>query len=351
MTARSVPQPPYSADLLADLHADNLAPDVSDRLWPLVRDDPEAERFLRSLDDVSHELHRLGADPLVLHPMPTRVATRLDRMLDALAAGTDPATLASDRTPAERTSGHGRPVAGNHRPVVETERPTADSARPMAGSGPPASGGGRSVIDDRRSVIAGGLSAVNGSRLTVDGGQSAMDGELPAVNSELPAVNSELSPAVLPFGPPPAARSARGLRPRWGAAAAAAAVALVAGGLAAVAAVHDRPATTAASGAATTTPSAPAAASTGGLSRTALLDALGRDDVSGPLSRPDALTACVAAAGLDRTVLGAVNTGYQGDPAVLILLAGPQPPTITALVVGPGCRPGDPQLLETRDIG
>src|SRR5437879_6512936 len=85
MAARSAPQPPFSTDLLADLHADNVAPDLSEQLWPHVRHDPDALRFLRSLDDVTAELHALGQDPAVLHPMPADVTARLDRLLDQLA--------------------------------------------------------------------------------------------------------------------------------------------------------------------------------------------------------------------------------------------------------------------------
>ncbi|MQY27021.1 hypothetical protein [Nocardia aurantia] len=259
MTARPLPQPPFSPALLADLHADNLAPELSDRLQPLVREDPEAAGFLRSLDDVSTELHRLGTDPLILHPIPPRVSATLDRMLDALAAGADPAALASGRPPA------------------------ADAA-------------------------------------------------------------------ILPLPRRPHVPDRSFSRPRWGVAVAAAA-AVAAGGVGVGMATHNRPVASNASPATSTASHPGSAVPSGGLSAAALLDALGRDDVSGPLSRPGALTACVAATGLDRTVLGAVNTRYGSDPAVLILLSGPQPPTVTALVVGPGCGPGDPQLLETRDIG
>ncbi|WP_019932019.1 hypothetical protein [Nocardia sp. BMG111209] len=259
MTARPVPQPPFSPTLLADLHAGNLAPELSDRLRPAVCDDPEATRFLRSLDDVSTELHRLGTDPLILHPVPPRVSANLDRLLDALAAGADPAALASGRPPAATA-------------------------------------------------------------------------------------------AVLPLPRRPRSPRREVPRPRWGVAVAAAA-AVAAGGVGVGVAVHNRPAAPNALPATSTAPHADSAVPTGGLSAAALLDALGRNDVSGPLARPGALAACAAAAGLDRTVLGAMNTRYGSDPAVLILLAGPQPPTVTALVVGPGCGPGDPQLLETRDIG
>ncbi len=45
-TRYTVPEPPFSADLLAELHADNLPPDVADKLWPVVLRDPEAVRIL-----------------------------------------------------------------------------------------------------------------------------------------------------------------------------------------------------------------------------------------------------------------------------------------------------------------
>src|SRR5574340_986246 len=37
-----LPDPPYSPDLLADLHAGNLPESVALRLWPLARRDPAA---------------------------------------------------------------------------------------------------------------------------------------------------------------------------------------------------------------------------------------------------------------------------------------------------------------------
>ncbi|MBF6100086.1 hypothetical protein IU510_18650 [Nocardia cyriacigeorgica] len=77
MATRSVPQPPYSAELLADLHADNLSRELSEQLWPAVHGDPEAQRYLRSLDEVSAHLRALGRDDRIIHPMPDDVASRL----------------------------------------------------------------------------------------------------------------------------------------------------------------------------------------------------------------------------------------------------------------------------------
>src|SRR4051794_41021388 len=89
-TARAVPQPPYSTDLLADLHADNMPAEVSEQLWPVVRRDPEAIRFLHSLDDVTAELRALGLDERIIHPIPTEVAARLDRVLAELTEDDEP---------------------------------------------------------------------------------------------------------------------------------------------------------------------------------------------------------------------------------------------------------------------
>lgn len=78
----AVPQPPYPVELIADLHADNLPPELQTQLWPLVRRDPDAMRVLHALDRVSDELRKLGTDYGVACTIPTDVAERLDRALD-----------------------------------------------------------------------------------------------------------------------------------------------------------------------------------------------------------------------------------------------------------------------------
>ncbi|MGQ4618227.1 hypothetical protein [Nocardia sp. R7R-8] len=87
------------------------------------------------------------------------------------------------------------------------------------------------------------------------------------------------------------------------------------------------------------------------LTATVALGALGRHNVTGALAGPEALERCVRANGLDRTILGSTDIRFQGGNAVLILLNGPQPPKITALVVGTGCGTGDPQRKALQDIG
>ena len=284
MAARSAPQPPFSTDLLADLHADNVAPDLSEQLWPQVRSDPEALRFLRSLDDVTAELHALGQDSTVLHPMPADVTARLDRLLDDLAGG----ALDNDMTPAER-------VATVHRlPVSQA------SARPPA-------------------------------------------------THPLPAVDTAALEALEPVESGDAPAPVRIDRRRWRwLAAAAAVIAVVAGALAGVDALRGHQ----------TAPNAlPSRQSddvvnlSDDLPVSQLLGAMGRRDLSGPLQDPGALSGCLAAAGLDRTVLGAMNATYRTKPAVLVLLTGPNPPKITALIVGKDCRAGNSHVLVMQDIG
>ncbi|MEG8183349.1 hypothetical protein GZH49_33335 [Nocardia terpenica] len=278
MPIRSAPQPPFSTELLADLHADNVAPEICEQLWPQIRRDPEALRFLRSLDDVTAELRALGRDPYILHPMPGAVAARLDGLLDALARGDAPAD----------------PVATVHRlPFArppDNESVTPPSTRPMP------------TVPD-------------------------------------PAATE-----------PPRLDERRSRRLRW-ITAAAAAVAVLAGGLVALDTLR---------GGWDTTPNAlpfkdsgaPTAVPLDDDSSTAvLLSAMGRTDITGPLAGPGALTGCLTANGLDRTVLGSMNVTFHGRPGVLILLTGPKPPKITALVVGTGCGPGNPDPITIRDIG
>lgn len=83
-TRSGPPGPPWSVDVLADLHAGTLDADVSARLWPQVNADPEARAVIEALDVVKVELGQLrGAAP---EPMPDRFAARLDAAIEAEAA-------------------------------------------------------------------------------------------------------------------------------------------------------------------------------------------------------------------------------------------------------------------------
>ncbi|MFD3705932.1 hypothetical protein ACFWUP_22565 [Nocardia sp. NPDC058658] len=88
--SRSVPQPPFPSELLADLHADNLAPELREQLWPMVRTDVDALHYLNKLDEVNTHLRTLATDERVMHRMPDDVADRMFRFVADLDAGEGP---------------------------------------------------------------------------------------------------------------------------------------------------------------------------------------------------------------------------------------------------------------------
>ncbi|WP_330233747.1 hypothetical protein OHA40_15545 [Nocardia sp. NBC_00508] len=263
--ATGVPRPAFTAELLADLHADNVTPEQREQLWPAVSRDADALRFLRSLDEVSAELRALGRDERIIHPMPADIAARLTRFVEEL-------------NPVEDATAHDATID----PLPSA--PTGES-------------------DDESAV-------------------------------------SEPSPAQ----PITLGERRRG-RLRW-LAAAAAAILAVAGAGVVVSTLRggDDPTPTAGP--------APGSDPLGeDLTATVALSALGRHTVTGTLANPAALDRCVHANGIDRTVLGSTDINFRGRTAVLILLTGPHPPKITALVVGTGCSTGDPQRRALQDIG
>lgn len=73
--------PPWSVDVLADLHAGALDPAESARLWPQVNADPEARAVLDALASVQADLGQLGSAPV--EAMPAQYAARLDAALQA----------------------------------------------------------------------------------------------------------------------------------------------------------------------------------------------------------------------------------------------------------------------------
>ncbi|WP_157105997.1 hypothetical protein [Nocardia sienata] len=283
-----IPQPPFPAELLADLHAGNIDPELSARLWPAVQRDPEAKRYLDSLDELRGSLAALGAAERITRPIPGDIAARLDALAESLG---------------RPGSGSGTATAGNSLPDPPPASPPnpADFPPPALGSPPPA-------LDQ-----AGAGTAFEPAGLTA-----------------------------------PVSLDAHRRRRRLAAGVAAAAVLVVAIGAAFF--------TVGGSGTGTTpTAAPPPSASTEpgpGLDTAVALRALGRNDVGGRLADPAALTACVAAAGIDRPVLGSADMDFRGREAVLILVGGRNGAQITALVVGPGCAPGNPEVLATpTDIG
>jgi hypothetical protein len=68
--------PPWSVDLLADLHAGALEPATASQVWAQVNQDPQAQAVMRALDATTGNLRELGATPAP--PMPAQFAARLD---------------------------------------------------------------------------------------------------------------------------------------------------------------------------------------------------------------------------------------------------------------------------------
>ncbi|MFJ9782195.1 hypothetical protein ACIRSS_21595 [Amycolatopsis sp. NPDC101161] len=91
--------PPWSVDVLADLHAGVLDDDRAAALWPLVTADPEAREILAALDATQADLASLADAPAP--PMPAEFAARLDAALAAEAAARFP----------EKTQPSARPAA------------------------------------------------------------------------------------------------------------------------------------------------------------------------------------------------------------------------------------------------
>ncbi|WP_213575444.1 hypothetical protein [Rhodococcus sp. USK13] len=236
-----LPAPPYSADLLSDLHAGVLPESVSERLWPLVRNDPQAMEVISALDRVTEQLGALGRDHSVASPIPDDVADRITR---ALAE--------------ERESSVSRVV-----PLARRRRWAA---------------------------VAGGA--------------------LAAAAAVVVAV-AVVTPTSNPTDPPIASPST------------------------------------------SETSSGPAVLELDAdLDAARLLTVIGSRRL-GALENPEVLAECLRANGIEpsRTLLGSGEVRLDGAPGVLLLLAGPQPPQITALVVGNSCSATNPATMSVTDIG
>jgi hypothetical protein len=83
--------PPWSVDVLADLHAGVLDDVESARLWPQVNADPEASAIIDALEATTADLSALADAPF--EPMPAHFAARLDAAL-AQEASAPEATVA-----------------------------------------------------------------------------------------------------------------------------------------------------------------------------------------------------------------------------------------------------------------
>lgn len=89
----AAPGPPWSVDVLADLHAGALDAKQSAALWAQVNHDPDAQAVLAALDGVKRDLDSLGDAPV--EPMPAHFAAQLDAAIAAEAAKTRPSQAQS----------------------------------------------------------------------------------------------------------------------------------------------------------------------------------------------------------------------------------------------------------------
>lgn len=247
-TEDEIPTPPYSLDLLSDLHAGVLPESVSARLWPRVRRDPDAMHVIEQLDAITMELSELGTDETVESPMPDAVASRMDA---ALAAASSGATSSDDnviRFPRRR------------RAWAATAAVTAAAA---------------AIAVVAAAVVLPAASTDNESS---DTGSVA-----------LPSSTSEPAPELDFTGEPEPGR---------------------------------------------------------------MMTLIGSRNL-GPLDEAASLSDCLQANGIDesRPILGSGQVRVEGREGTAILLAGPHPPTITALVVGNECGAGNPDLISRNDIG
>lgn len=154
--------PPWPVDVLADLHAGALDDGLARRLWPMVRQDPEAVAVLDALDATRAELSGLAAGPSI--PMPAIFATRLDTAIAVEAA-------TRFGTPVQAPPIPRQPVA----PVIDLARARRKRNQRLgwvAGALVAAAAVAVAVISIPRGTTGGGNpSAVGGAPLALRGGQ------------------------------------------------------------------------------------------------------------------------------------------------------------------------------------
>ena len=79
--------PPLTVELLADLQAGLLDDDAAARVRKRVREDPEAEKVLRALNQVRRDVASLGADPASAPDVPPEVTSRISAALRSAGEG------------------------------------------------------------------------------------------------------------------------------------------------------------------------------------------------------------------------------------------------------------------------
>src|SRR5437870_2958347 len=103
--------PPWSVDVLADLHAGVLDEAQAAELWPLVNADPEARAILDALDATRADLASLADAPV--QPMPAEFAARLDAALAAEVVSRQAASFLESTQPESAQHGQASQPAGS----------------------------------------------------------------------------------------------------------------------------------------------------------------------------------------------------------------------------------------------
>lgn len=198
--------PPWSVDVLADLHAGVLDEQQAAELWPLVNADPDARAIIEALESTTADLS--GFASLDVEPMPADVASRIDAALELERQGTAQMAQAPDRgtaqAPPQPSPGQGTPLS---RPE-ESNVVSLDAARRRRNK---RLGWGAGLLTAAAAVVAAVLVAVPGMGEKPGGDlaeppqrpQSSVAGEAPplAVDSgNLSAAVGEIS-GVRDFGP------------------------------------------------------------------------------------------------------------------------------------------------------
>lgn len=308
--------PPWSLDVIADLHAGVYPPDIEADLRARIAEDRDAQAMLTALGSVVDELSLLP--PM---RMPERYASRLDA---AVAAESAARSQRMAFLPGSSDQQSGPTGPGSTGPQYSPGAPPArQSGQPNGPAGPP-----RSFL----SVVPG-----QASRGPGDEPQQLAGPDLPSGPGQGKVRSLDA-----------ARRRRRGVITGLGIAAAVAAIATVS-----VAALNSssNPGSAAAPVAGEPAPSsvAPNALE---IDTGKVGDAFSQIEgkKQGSLSNPITFASCMIANGINGVdVLGSVNASYQGQPVLAIAVA-VDSTHAEVYIVGPGCGPGGAQLIAKQQV-
>ncbi|EIF01202.1 hypothetical protein [Saccharomonospora glauca] len=183
--------PPWSVDVLADLHAGVLDEQEAAELWPRVNADPDARAIIEALESTKADLS--GFAELDVEPIPADVASRIDAALERerRAGATQPqvtqATQANQAAEAPQPSP--QPAAGNAN-VVSLDAARAKRKKRL--------GWGAGLLTAAAAVVAAAFLVIPGT-----GGQEEGVGGTPALavdSGNLSAAVGEIT-NVRDYGP------------------------------------------------------------------------------------------------------------------------------------------------------